>query len=566
MNFGEHVALVREFLARRSHITGQIDSRVLNARARGESVAETLESCFFSQPGLPRNLSGLKGQLAASHVADGFEPIALERSDHDFDPAQLAARARLHWDRYRWPGRNVRLRYAAMLYSVFVLRHLERLCLRIWDEGHDEATDRLHEIQVLLDRLNDDTSADALVRDARWLMQTAQGPLTRRLDPYFRIAESISTSFPAATRLEIHKAGAMLTGTHLRSQLCHRASEIDRPADEPGVLAITRNSNSMDAALLVRDLVPLLEAYEAAGSGRLDLAGAIFQAVSADPELFLTRLDLLAPCTTIEHLFIRCGEDGRYRHTPLGDAQRHLVDRYADLIGRHAASLQQDAAGLDPRLHVYSPLGLISGFCADVLSNMALDALLSRPSSGLGLEEMFDWSGSLENKRARADGWKTLDEKERVRNPVDYSGAWAAQMFDRTMTALRARVEHPHRANASAIRDARLYVIAETDTSEPPSSLSLPDGIAPAQEHCLSSDLQRALATGGTAFPRGQIVNDRNEGRFLASAQSGGKWFGISKVVLTVCTSQGTDALLTGVPPPVVDALHLTCPGLVVTS
>ena len=29
---------------------------------------------------------------------------------------------------------------------------------------------------------------------------------------------------------------------------------------------MTRNSNSMDAALLVRDLVPLLEAYAAASS------------------------------------------------------------------------------------------------------------------------------------------------------------------------------------------------------------------------------------------------------------------------------------------------------------
>jgi hypothetical protein len=453
-----------------------------------------------------------------------------------------------------------------MLYSVFVLRHLEHLCLRIWDEGHDGATDRLHEIQVLLDLLNDDIGGDALVRDARWLMQTAQGPLTRRLDPYFRIAEAISASLTAASRLEIHKAGAMLTGAHLRSQLRHRASELDRPTDDPGVLAITRNSNSMDAALLVRDLVPLLEAYGATGSGRLDLAGAIFQAVSADPELFLTRLDLLAPCTTIEHLFVRCGEDGRFQQTPLGDAHRHVIDRYVELIGRHADSLQQDAAGLDPRHCVYSPLGLISGFCADVLSNMALDALLSRPSFGLGLEEMFDSRGSLENKRARADGWKTLDEKERVRNPVDYSDAWAAQMFDRTMTALHARVAHKHRANASAIRNARLFVIAETGTSESPSSLSLPDGIAPAQEHCLTSDLQRALATGATAFPRGQIVNDRNEGRFLASVESGGKWFAISKVVLTLCTSQGTDALLTGVPPPVVDALHLTCPGLVVTS
>ena len=59
-------------------------------------------------------------------------------------------------------------------------------------------------------------------------------------------------------------------------------------------------------------------------------------------------------------------------------------------------------------------------------------------------------------------------------------------------------------------------------------------------------------------------MNDRNEGRFLASAESDGKWFGLSKVVLTLCTSQGKDARLTGVPPAVLRVLQLTCPGLVV--
>ena len=83
--------------------------------------------------------------------------------------------------------------------------------------------------------------------------------MTRRLEPYFKIAERISASFTGARRLEIHKAGALLTGGHLRAQLRHRALEADRPADDPQVLAVTRNSNSMDAALLVRDLVPLLE-------------------------------------------------------------------------------------------------------------------------------------------------------------------------------------------------------------------------------------------------------------------------------------------------------------------
>ena len=92
---------------------------------------------------------------------------------------------------------------------------------------------------------------------------------------------------------------------------------------------------------------------------------------------------------------------------------------------------------------------------------------------------------------------------------------------------------------------------------------SAPEGTVLAQEQCVTSDFQRALSTGATAFPRGQIAIDRNEGRFLASAELDGKWFGISKVVLTLYTGQGKDALITGVPPPVADTLRLTCPGLV---
>jgi hypothetical protein len=540
MNFGEPVALLRDFLDRRQDLVEQIDRGVLNVRG---------------DAGFPGELSRLNQQLAASHLADGFEPIALEGSSHDFNPLELASRAHQHWDRTRRPGRNVRLPYAERLYSVFILRQLERLSLRIWDEGNDGAADRLQQIQGLLDRLNAAPSADAMIRDARWLIQTAQGPLTRRLDPYFKTAERIPASFTRSRRIEIHKAGARLTSGHLRSQLRHRAAETDRPADDPEVLATTRNSNSMDAALLVGDLVPLLEAYETTGGpdidGRLDLADAILQGVSADPELLLTRLDLLTPCTMIETLFIEAGEGGRPRYTAMGSAHRHLLESYAALIGRNAGALREDARRLDPRDHPYSPLGIVYGFCADILSNMALDTLLSQPSFGLSLEDLLAGRGSLEHKRTRVEAWKARQELPGARNPVDYSAAWAAQIFDRTMTALAVRAGNKDRANASSVPDARLFVDAA------------PEGTPLAQEHCVTSDLQRAIATGATAFPRGQIVSDRNEGRFLASAEGDGKWFGISKVVLTACTSHGKNALMTGVPPSVVDVLHLTCPGLV---
>ena len=40
---------------------------------------------------------------------------------------------------------------------------------------------------------------------------------------------------------------------------------------------------------------------------RLDMAGAICQGISADPELFLNRVDLLSAYTMIEHVFIATG-------------------------------------------------------------------------------------------------------------------------------------------------------------------------------------------------------------------------------------------------------------------
>ena len=66
---------------------------------------------------------------------------------------------------------------------------------------------------------------------------------------------------------------------------------------------------------------------------------------------------------------------------------------------------------------------------------------------------------------------------------------------------------------------------------------------------------------------RVQLATDRAEGRFLASADSEGAWFGVSRVPLTMCMSQGTDALITDVPSAVIDVLRLVCPEhLVVAS
>jgi hypothetical protein len=133
-------------------------------------------------------------------------------------------------------------------------------------------------------------------------------------------------------------------------------------------------------------------------------------------------------------------------------------------------------------------------------------------------------------------------------------------MFARMRRALEARAARPTDPNASSCLQARLYVVPRGVAIE-----SLPDGVLPggvvsAQEHCLTSDVARARETGATALPRPRLSTDRAEGRFLASIDADGELFGVSKVPLTLYTSQGKDALMTDVPSTVIDILRLVCP------
>ena len=341
-SFSAHVALLDRFLDRTRHIVEDMESRALNVQGRRgfpignrRHIEQVLSSCFFDSA--PRDLARLREQLSTAHRADGFEPVQQEGGEHDFNPGQLVALAHSYWSNSRWPGRNGRMSYAQTIYSVFVLNQLEQLSLRVWDEGNACATARLRDIQRLLNRLNEPSASTVFVRTAPWLLQTAQGPLTRLLQPYFTIAEHISQSFEDDERLQIHRAGALLAGGHLRSQLRYRAQESQRSIDDPEILSVTRNSNSMDVALLIRDLVPLLEAYKVARLSdaqdtRQALSDAILHGLSADPELLLTRLDVLGPATMIEEVFVERNKDGRIGYTELGVRHLQVLSRYRDLI------------------------------------------------------------------------------------------------------------------------------------------------------------------------------------------------------------------------------------------
>jgi len=584
--FSDHVALLEQFLASRHAMVEALERQLFSAKGKAlaqngdrESIDGIFETCFFESPTISHHLSRLKGKLDGAHLADGFERARQDGYARELDPAELVLRASHQWDRARWPGRNARLFFAETLYSVFIFRQLEQLSLRIVDRpssiGDRPAAGRLRQVQRLLDLLNG--SGGAMVRDARWLIQTSQGPLTRHLKPYFIKAAQITESFAGADRVEIHKAGAVLAGGHLRSQLRHLSWRTGWAFDDPQLVALTRSSNSMDLTLLIRDLVPLLDAYAASCAGqdsnqRLVLADAILQGLSADPELLLTRLDLLGPSTTIEDLFIdsheqesgRLGESGDFRYTEMGQAHVEYLARYGELIGRTATALRQDSLAFDPAHAPYSPLGMVYGFCADLLANMVLNTLHSPSSSDLSLEDMFNSRERLEDKRTRALEWTRLPKRAGERDPFEHSTEWASRMSERLAAALDARASRPTEPNASSVRKACLYVVPRGAVAQ---GFEVAQGfshVTSAQEHCLTSDVARARATGATALPADRLIADRAEGRLLACVHSEGAWFGVSKVPLTLCTSQGKDALMTDVPGDVIDVLRQVCPELLI--
>ena len=575
VSFADHVELLNHFLDRRREIVERIDRALLNVQGKDTSrrrdrpfFEHTLSACFFGLPGLSRDRSRMKGQLAAGHLADGFEPIQVGQFTNELDPVELVGRAYYHWNLTRWPGSSGRQTYAQTIFAVFVLRELERLSLRIWDSGGEPAPARLATVQDLLDTLNAEPTPAAFVRDARWLIQTSQGPLTRHLRPYFHIAEHVDATLPDQDRLAVHHAGAVLAGGHLRSQLRYAVWRTHQPIDAVEVLSYTRNSNTMDNALLLRDLVCLLEAYQAARAGgdsdrRLMLADATLQGLSADPELFLTRLDLLTPCTMAEDLFIERGGDDAVRWTAMGAAHRALLDRYGRLLAESAAQLREEAAAFAPVPGSYSPYGIVYGFCADVMSNMATGTLLAQPSFDLSLEDMFVSRADTANKLARSRLWEKLPTREGEREHFEHTDAWAESMFMRLTTALDARIAHPGRPNASDQSDARVFIVADTIAAPPG---AVPAGAVPVPEYCVTSDITRASSGAARLAPQSQILDDRSEGRFLASVESDGTWVGISKAVLTAFTSHGQDVLVTGVPSPAIDVLRLTCPDLVVPA
>lgn len=568
VSFDAHVALLRTFLARRREIVERVQT-LLNAQRKAAQyledtplLARLFGECFFALPGISAAEATLERELDEAHWASGFKPRQNPGQHNDIvDPAELAGRAFLMWERTRWPGRDARVRYAETLFDLYVLRRLILLAMRIWDDGTQAPGERLAQVQAVLDELWRTGPADrpVFVRDAHWLFGLAQSPTTDELHGYFDVARQIDETLPYGDRLEISSASVRMAGGHLRSQLRHVATQKRVPLDEPSLVLSTRRSNALDLATLIQALVPLLEAYERAAEAgeadrRLVLADAICQGISPDPELFVNRLDLLAPYSMIEYLFIAADRDGNAAYTPLGERHLALVREYEARIARAAPLLAEDCTRFRPVAGTYSPYGVLYGFSSRVLEHIGLKASQPDAVRGFTLEDVFVAGGP--DKLAWVSGWRKLPHVPLdVLKLFEYPQAFAEQVFARVERALRER------DSREAASNGRL-VAARGD--EPHAAPDSPP-ILPAQ-YVFASDAELVAQHKAVACDEPQLLHSRTEGEFLVSFATPRGWVAITKDVLTDVVGAGRDASIPGLPPEAARVLELMCPELVVVA
>jgi len=556
VSFQAHIELLQFFLAHRDDIVERIQG-LLNAQRKpieylqdGSTLSRHFEDCFFTLGGVTRSQSRLKGQLEEAHWARGFKPREIPGLHNGlFDPAEMMIRGFHLWRQTRWPGRNGRVHYAHTLFNLYVIRCLALLNMRLWDAGSNNPGDRLSRVQGVLDQLWTLSPGDqpVFVRDARWLIQMAQSPATDDLGAYFDVAKNIAETLSKQDRIEIHKAGARMAAGHLRSQIRYYSTKKAVSFDESSVVLTTRNSNALDFALLIHDLVPLLEAYENAWHShddqkRLELADAICQGISPDPELFLNRVELLGAYSMIEHLFITTDRDGHVVYTSIGTRHVQLLHEYGARIGRVAKPLHEDCLHFRPVAGAYSPYGVLYGFSSDLVEHMALKTLQPDAVTHLGLEDVFTGEDGDTGKLGWVTGWRRLPHLTAdVEKLFAYPQQFAEEIFDRLERALRRRVSGDE--ESAGPQTGRIFVLPEDPVHGEAKTSLIPDL---ADRYIGSSD------------------SDRQEGRCVVSYQTPDGWVAITKNVLTEVLGAGHDVKIAGLPPAAAAVLKLMCPTLVI--
>jgi hypothetical protein len=277
--------------------------------------------------------------------------------------------------------------------------------------------------------------------------------------------------------------------------------------------------------------VPLLGAYEGAcHSGdprkRLELADAICQGISPDPELFLNHVALLGAYSMIEHLVITTDAEGQAAYTPLGRRHVQLFEEYAARIGRVSKALHDDCPHFRPVAGAYSPYGVMYGFSSDLVEHMAFKTLQADAVTRFSLEDVF--AGGDADTLAWVSGWRKLPHlTQEVIRQFDYPQQFAEDVFDRIEQALRRCASDDE---ANSVQIGRLVIVPE-------------DGSHTA-----------------VAYDEAQLLKDRREGRCLLSYRTPDGWMAISKDVLTEVLGTGRDMKVVGLPRVAAEALKLMCP------
>ena len=559
--FQANAELLRLLLRNREEIVERIEG-VLNAQRKPISyvqdhslLSRNFEDCF------PAGQTRLRSQLEEAHWAAGFRPRPVRDLHNDLiHPAEMMIRAFYCWQQTRWPGRNGRVHYAHTLFNLYVLRWLQFLSMRLWDDGPGSASGRLAELQGVLDELwrGSPAGQPATVRDARWLIPLAQSLITDELAPYFEVARQVAEMLPEADALEIQKAHVRMIGGHLTSQIRYYSTKDGVPINERSVVLRTRTSNALDFALLVQGLVGLLTAYDRAyESGdermRLEMAGAICQGVSADPELFLNRVDLLSAYSMIEHVFIRAGGEGRFVHSAPGQRHVRSLQEYGALVDRLIERLRDDFPRFRPVDGRCSPYGVIFGLPTHLIEHMALKALQHDAETRFGLEDVFDDGDGDGAKLAWVNGWRQLPHIGReVQRLYNYPQRFAEEVFDRIESELRRR--------GSGSRTGRLYMVFGCDPEADSKAPAIPE--LPAR-YFVSSDRQIVAAHKAEPYDQAQLLAGRREGHFLVSYETPGGWIALKKDLLTEVLAAGSDAQIAGLPLDAAQVLRLMCRDLV---
>jgi hypothetical protein len=354
-----------------------------------------------------------------------------------------------------------------------------------------------------------------------------------------------------------------MLGGHLTSQIRHYCTKDDVPVNDHSVIVRTRTSNALDFALLVQGLVELLKAYDHAGlSGdermRLDMAGAIFQGISPDPELFLNRLDMLSAYSMIEHVFI-AGEakhdarEGDITYSPLGHRHVRLLKEYGALIDRLTGSLREDFPRFRPVDGGCSPYGVVFGIPSNLIELMALKTLQRESETRFGLEDVFDDRDTSAAKLAWVDGWRKLPHIDReVQRLYAYPQQFAEDIYDRIGHELRRR---------DGSGTGRLYILSGEDPETDSKASAIPE---PPARYFGSSDSQIVAAHKAEPYDQAQLLRDRQEGHFLVSYETPGGWIALRKNLLAEVLAAGRDARIVGLPLDAAQVLRLMCIDLVI--